>query len=649
MTRKLSIFLLTFLCTTTVHAQEMLVELTTNARLANYEETMRSESSSARAAGDTLDLPFFDDFSEPFSRLNNPGDLYPDDALWSDDKVYVNNHMAINPISQGVATFDGLDEYGQAYGFGFALATPSDSLTSKPINLASAADTVYLSFFYQPQGLGNAPEAQDSLLLEFKDTADVWTSVWSAEGQILEVFDFERAMVPVLGGEYLYDGFQLRFRNYASLAGSADHWHLDYVRLDEGRTLGDTLIDDVSFMAQTSYSAGNEFVNQSNSLLQEYNSMPWIHYATGDTTEFMLDTLQFELRNNTDTTEHVRFVYNIYDENTILDYSSTETGTDVFGGIVCGSVLQDCNNDSSANFRNSLDGYFYPHVDPLTSDSAFFAVEYLRPDLIPDAVETNDRHVFKQKFYNYYAYDDGTAEVGYGLGNLESVGKVAMKYSIKKLGDTLRGIQLYLNPVAEDLSQEPVNLAIWTGIDEPTNLIWTSPEMNLSYSGGINYFYNYDLDTVLKVLDEIIWVGWIQQPAQGVKFSVGFDKRTDVSEKLFYNLGTVWAQSSIPGAVMIRPTFGAEYDWVADVGENRVEDLHVYPNPTTGMLHIRESHAGQLTDCSISIFDLTGREVHSETGYETGLNIGFLRSGMYILRVRTETGNSMTQRIVLRP
>ncbi|MDP6909323.1 MAG: hypothetical protein QF371_07455, partial [Flavobacteriales bacterium] len=205
---------------TTTFGQEMLVDLMSNARLSNYDEIKRLKAESSRATDDTLDLPFFDDFSEPFSRLNNPGDLYPNDDLWLGDQVYVNNHMAINPISQGVATFDGLDEHGLAYGFGFSLPTVSDSLTSKPINLLGAADTVYLSFYYQAQGMGNAPETLDVLTLEFRDSSGTWNVVWEVEGYILTVYDFNRVMIAVLGEQYLYDGFQFRFKNYASLAGN---------------------------------------------------------------------------------------------------------------------------------------------------------------------------------------------------------------------------------------------------------------------------------------------------------------------------------------------------------------------------------------------------------------------------------------------
>ncbi|MBL4587453.1 MAG: T9SS type A sorting domain-containing protein, partial [Flavobacteriales bacterium] len=254
-----------------------------------------------------------------------------------------------------------------------------------------------------------------------------------------------------------------------------------------------------------------------------------------------------------------------------------------------------------------------------------------------------------QKFYNYYAYDDGTAELAYGLGNLETVGRVAMKYNIKA-DDVLRSIQLYLNPVGEDISQEPVQLAVWSGNDEPVDMLWTSPEISLSFSSGRNYFYHYFLDQEIEVAaGDNIWVGWIQQPVSDVIFSVGFDKRTDASDKLFYNLGTNWTQSSIPGAVMIRPVFGEQYNWQVGIEEQTAETISVYPNPTTGQLYLNETYSGQFSNADISLFDLTGRKVLSENGYRNSLKIDFLRAGTYILRVETQQGKLLTQRIILQP
>ena len=628
-------------------AQEMLYDLSGNPALNQYDNYLRSGQHSSRAVGDTLELPFFDDFSEPFSRLQTAADLYPNSDRWLGNKAYINNHMAINPISQGVATFDGLDERGRAYGFGFSLATLSDSLTSKPINLLGATDTVYLSFYYQAQGLGNAPEAADILLMEFKDTAGTWARVWEVEGYVLEDFKFNRVMLPVLGEEYLHAGFQFRFINYASRAGNVDHWHVDYIELDEGRNSADTLINDVAFLGQTSVDNNGIMLNKTSSVLKEFNSMPWDHFKV-DPAAFMGDSSYFAIHNNTYTSSPSgKYTMQIYDSNGTLVYIGVEAAPDVLPNIICGNEINDCAltvGGVEDLLYNTFD-FVLPTDVQLTEDSMFFEVVHNINDL-SDAVNTNDRASDKQEFYNYYAYDDGTAEAAYGLGELENVGMVAMRYNIKK-DDFLRGIQLYLNPVEFDIASQPVNLAVWTGNEQPDQMIWQSPDTNFYYTDQINYFYHYLLDTVLPV-SQNIWVGWIQQPATNLKFSVGFDKRTDASSKVYYNLGTTWNQSSIPGAIMIRPVVGEPYSWVGVEEQPTVQHINIYPNPSTGEVYMEEAFSGQFLNAQITVYDISGRSVHSQTGYTRQLQLRHLHSGTYILRVDSKEG-VFTERLVLQP
>src|SRR6056300_1054547 len=58
-------------------------------------------------SSDTIDLPFMDDFSYPSER--------PSEILWQDAKVWINDQMPLFQNSLGVATFDGLNEFGFAY------------------------------------------------------------------------------------------------------------------------------------------------------------------------------------------------------------------------------------------------------------------------------------------------------------------------------------------------------------------------------------------------------------------------------------------------------------------------------------------------------------------------------------------------------
>jgi len=119
-------------------------------------------------------LPFFDDFSH--------SNTYPDSTKWTDNNVLVNDGFPLCPPSRKGATFDVLDADGKVYSFAISNAFIAEYLTSVRIRLDSImepepraltpADSIYLSFYYQPQGNGNSPEEQDSLVLQFGTTTE---------------------------------------------------------------------------------------------------------------------------------------------------------------------------------------------------------------------------------------------------------------------------------------------------------------------------------------------------------------------------------------------------------------------------------------------------------------------------------------------
>lgn len=612
---------------------EQIVPLGGNPMLRDASEFLarhRASGGGGQRASDTLTLPFFDDFAEPFSRENVPADFYPDTSRWIGRSVYINNHMAVHPISIGVATFDGLNERGAAYGFGFAIPTASDTLQSKPIDLSNTQDTVYLSFHYQAQGRGLAPAVNDKLTLEFKDTANAWQEVWAANGYVLTDSSFRRAMLPIVDGEFLYSGFQFRFINYAALAGSVDHWHLDYLLLDDARTAADTFFLDMAI------------VEGDINLLRNYSSMPWPHFKT-DPASHMGDFRYMKMRNSAPEAYPTKYGYNVFNAfgTRITEFDTADVNTLPY--TLCGNRLNDCGDPIGFE----LEQWTYPIDIEVSADSNYFIIEHVL-DTVSDVYSTNNRLIGKQRFYNYYAYDDGTAEVAYGLGNLQLPGQVAIRYDAVML-DELRAIQYYLNPVAEDLSNEPIRFMVWRGVDVPEELIYMSEEVNFDYSTGINYMNHFFFEEPMNI-EGTFFIGWQQQPVAGQKFSIGLDRQTDAKENVFYKIGTTeWTQSSIPGAVMFRPVFGNAYDWTIGVEEQATQVLQAYPNPSTGFIYLRESTPGQFASAYVHLYDVAGRAVLSQRGYVDGIDATGLNPGLYILEVQTGSGQRFTQRVILQP
>ena len=226
--------------TISIFAQEMLIPSEINHAKFGNEGAIRKKSTPSQP----LQLPFIEDFSYP-----GP---YPDPNLWSDKNVFINSTFPIYLLTVGVATFDALNYSGTIYDE--ALQNPfqfrADELTTLPIRLDSVfvpaplklspADSVILSFYFQPQGKGTAPRTRDSLTLEFLRMPghfaddpenpgnqiwieDQWSKIWSTTGTTLDNFTksnngrhFQRVTINVDDTIYFRKDFRFRFRNYGS-------------------------------------------------------------------------------------------------------------------------------------------------------------------------------------------------------------------------------------------------------------------------------------------------------------------------------------------------------------------------------------------------------------------------------------------------
>ena len=275
MNKKIAIFYFLF-CSFTVLSQEIVNDLYFNSNIS-------SESYSLRSSSVSVALPFFDDFS------NYTG--YPNPNLWKDSDVYVNRSLPSNPINIGVATFDGLDSIGNPRNISSEFSHgPSDFLTSKNIDISNES-FLYFSFYFQAHGLGNEPEPNDVLSLEFLDSLGAWNTIWDIEGQALN--DFEKVSIEINDLTYFHDQFQFRFHNYASLSGNFDHWHIDNVLLTKELTLSNDN-DDVAFVYETS-----KVLNEIAKKVAKENSLKVLEgtIATGD--QFVHSTQRKEFIENT--------------------------------------------------------------------------------------------------------------------------------------------------------------------------------------------------------------------------------------------------------------------------------------------------------------------------------------------------------------
>ena len=211
--------------------------------------------------------------------------------LWKDNNAYHNYRFGVNPRTLGVMTFDGLDASGYPYAIGTSTSGYADYLTSKPIDLSgiSISDSLYISFLYQPQGLGDVPEHSDSLILEFySQSLNQWFHIWSDSGKV--VMPFKLVHISIKNPIFFSDAFQFRFKNYGGLSGALDHFHLDMVSIKPAEFL-DTVFSDFSI------------VYPINTLIKNYTSVPWDHYKSSSENK-MTDSLQVLLYNGSASPEN---------------------------------------------------------------------------------------------------------------------------------------------------------------------------------------------------------------------------------------------------------------------------------------------------------------------------------------------------------
>lgn len=567
---------------------------------------------------------------DPRTYINPDNSIRPL-ILWADDDVYINGTYPVDPPTIGVATFDGLDRRGYPYNFQqYTAYGIADHLTSVPIDLSTLTpgDSVYLSFFYQPQGLSGDINVQptDSLVLEFwNPTLQYWQRVWRTPYVALQ--PFQQVLVPIKLSQYLANGFRFRFLNYATLSGSFDHWHLDYVRLDRQRTFDDTRLVDVAY------------VYPETSLLQTYTSVTFRKFSVAPAA-YMAQSITALQRNLDSQDRFIEYGFLAKEENDATLFTRN-------------SGLNTSNNASSVfPSQHTINPTGSPAIyDPaLSTDAAFWRVK-LWTNTTPDINRYNDTVTFVQELSNYMAYDDGSAEMGYGIN--VAGGAVALRFDISGQ-DSLRAVRMYFNPQANDpeSSPNPINgsflVTVWKSLSpeviQHQNFTFSSPSYRLD---GINHFVEIPLDSTIMV-EGTIYVGWVQTNA--VHMNVGFDRNRNNRDKLFRKVSIAFAPSStsLEGSLMLRPVFTAAVDPFAGVGEERPSEpsFALMPNPAAEAVWMRSSDAP--FGARVQLVDAMGRIALEQRYVEGGaLDVGGYAPGLYVVRLLDPAGAPLAQQRLL--
>ncbi len=612
----------------------------------------------SKAPLDTMQLPFFDDFSyadKLFIDSSFHG-INPYDTLWLDHKVFVNCTMTDSAPSIGVATFDGLNEEGKPYD-PFSIrhtSEPCDTLTSRPIDLGTISKTdtsVYFSFYYQPWGLGVAPKEEDTLVLEFKyplvDTSGfpvldsnnnqeyAWKHMWAMTGlgdSILTPPNFKLAIFRV-NDTFFYKGFQFRFNNYANPSGNLNHWHIDYVWLDRQRKK-DTLINDIALQKMPT------------PLLATYYLVPATHLLN-DATGFIgniAKNIYGSVRNNgtdsnninTNFNSIVKSIFSTAGVPNTYPFSSFINSQNIFP--LTSKTFKDSTVRTNGTKNVSL-------IHPLTLQTlSFLTMDSINPAKGGDMFTGNDRALRKQTLTDIYAYDDGSAEAGVGLTNSQS-GQMAVEFTPLK-DDVLQGILIHFNQSELDISSYNFNLIVWRSIDlvNPPGrtrdvIAWQLNNANSFYLNWPNDYIYFPLDSPIA-LTGTFYIGW-QQSIDFV-LNVGLDKNYDeisngqANPHLYYNVAGNWQQNiDIHGAPMIRAVMGT----IPYVGIEKQKSpegaIKLFPNPSNGKFTLT---LPDNTPCDAALYSMNSTLISTNKNLIGTPDLDYSRqpSGMYLLKVNSD-------------
>ena len=528
--------------------------------------------------------------------------------IWLDHYAYHNYRFGVNPRSLGVVTFDGLNEQGYPYQIGTSVTNYGDKLTSKPINLGSfsASDSVYFSFLYQPQGLGDVPENGDSLLLEFyAPELSQWFHIWSVSGGT--TIPFKAVHVNVNDTKFFKPGFQFRFRNYGGLSGALDHFHIDYVHLRSLSAYNDTTFKDFAFSTPI------------NTLLKTYTSVPWDHYKASVGSK-MTDSLFVNLYNGSTSAE------NYQNGQLTINQSNLQQGLYVLPGFLLAEGQINYNPLSFLDSYHDLSiGYEYSRVLPGISQE--FDVVGAASAQFPNLYQ-NDSTSFKQLFSNYYSYDDGSAEAAFGPTGTQA--RLAIRFDTYE-PDSLIGVNLSFLPSVVDVSQKLFLLTVWDNDNgQPGNVLYEddafSPRQPSYVNGNNNYQSYYFADTVKVAVGTTFFVGWRQLDPD--RLNLGLDRNIDNHTTIRYSVdgGNNWYTAPFSGSAMLRPIFSTLIDATLQTNETEEKELTIYPNPSNGKLTVEFQNGHQ---APLFVYSQLGQLMMSSDSNQ--LDLTPLNAGIYFI------------------
>jgi hypothetical protein len=463
-----------------------------------------------------------------------------------------------------------------------------------------------------------------------------WKEIWSSSKNTGDYFEY--VFLPFTSLKYFQKGFRFRFKNYTSLSNDVSHarnedfWNIDMVWLDAHRTVAKQNYADVAF------------VDNISPLYNAYTSLPKTHFQKVNVTDFKMN-VDSKFTNFDEVYRKVKFNFAVQKRhsNESLSFSTYETDIPPFTLAEERDILTDWNVDFFDFMNANLNSY----------EKGLFEFQYYFTDnnnFMYSQFRWNDTSRVNLKLSNYYAYDDGMPEAGYGLREAP-MGRVAFKYNTL-MADTLKAIDIYFNPTLNETA--PIfNLCVWAvnADGKPGDLLYYMPGEKVSFDDGIYNFVTYKIkqDGILTgdengvFISNGFFVGW-EQPYD-VLLNVGLDVTSTLKNKIFYNLGYEWVNSSQVGALMMRPVFGNINSDQTPI--NSIDSTSVYLFPTIAKDEITIANSDDEYVVAYSIIDLSGRKIEQTNNQNNLIPVSNLPNGFYTIECHLNTGRVFNTKCII--
>jgi hypothetical protein len=589
--------------------------------------TPSRSNANARIQSDTpIDLPFWDDFSSVNTHLSH----VPDTSFWVDSQsVFVGSGDGFNLPSINAGVLNGLDSLGSPYnpnepttnGFNDKLLSRKIRMTAVPV---ASRNTVYLSFFFQWKGNGEAPDDNDFLRVEFKDQTGAWVEMLTIYGDD-EAYDdstFYIQFIPVNETRFYHDDFQFRLRNYGRASGPFDTWIVDYFYLRSGRNGVNTYFPDRAAASQIT------------PLIGPFTSVPYNHFLLS----MQLDSIYFDVYNlrtpspiPAATTYEVTGNFRNYFNGSPTDHQVILV-PDTIG--INGPGLMQPGERVRVQVAN------LPDVDdPLQFNPASDSVDVsLLAKVIGDASDTipvaflpayftrNDTVSAHYYFRSYYAYDDGIAE--YTAGLTQPGNRLAYRFDMLSDTATLYGVYVYF-PYTGGSNTQTLDFFLYADDGgKPASIPLASFLSRTISKNGENRFFFIRFIEPIFLENPTFYFGWKEPTSARVK--VGLDKNNDTNENIYVYLNGEWTNDTdVHGSLMIRPFFGKGTGVITGIETGN--DARLYPNPNRGVFYLSANST------VVQVAYLDGRSASFVQQPETErvrVEVGNSTAGLYIVRWR---------------